>query len=188
MNDSDKLRSLIISINERIGSVPSTPADFNALSFQIGKATGHPVSSSTLKRLWGYVPYTSMPSPNTLNTLCLFLGYGGWNSFIMSGDQPVREEETSDFFEKVAVDIDTLVSGDVLNVEWGQDKGCRIEYSGNHRFLILESKNIKLQPGDTLTLQELKVGSPFYAVDIRRGELAIPGYVGARGLGISRIV
>lgn len=39
------------------------------------------ISLSTLKRLWGYVPYTSRPRLTTLNILSRYVGYRDFSAF-----------------------------------------------------------------------------------------------------------
>ena len=47
---------------ERFGHSPGNPTDFNRLSIRIAEVTGESVSSSTLKRYWGYVSSNQTPS------------------------------------------------------------------------------------------------------------------------------
>lgn len=187
MKETDPIRKLLDLTNRKIGSNPSTPADFNELSLRINKATRHPVSPSTLKRLWGYVPYKSLPSKNTLNTLSIFIGFKGWNDFLSSNTINPLQDEISGFFENMEIIIDDLMPGQVVHAEWNPNKSCKLKYLGESRFRVIQSANIKLLPEDCLTIRDLKVGSPFYALDIERGEERIPGYLGARDLGISRL-
>ena len=55
--------------------------DFEKLSMDICEATGVSLSISTLKRVFGKVSYTNLPSVHTLNTLARFAGYEDWTTF-----------------------------------------------------------------------------------------------------------
>jgi hypothetical protein len=55
--------------------------DFEKLNTAIFDATGVSLSVSTLKRLFGKVAYTNLPSVHTLNTLARFAGFEDWNDF-----------------------------------------------------------------------------------------------------------
>ena len=55
--------------------------DFERLSIAICEATGVSLSISTLKRVFGKVSYTNLPSVHTLNTLARFVGYEDWTAF-----------------------------------------------------------------------------------------------------------
>ncbi len=58
-----------------------TSYDFEKLSIEIQTATGILLSVTTLKRLWGRLKYTSIPTTTTLNTLANFAGYFDWREF-----------------------------------------------------------------------------------------------------------
>ncbi|WP_316744289.1 hypothetical protein [Pedobacter antarcticus] len=58
-----------------------TSYDFEKLSIEIQTATGVLLSVTTLKRLWGRLKYTSVPTTTTLNTLANFAGYFDWREF-----------------------------------------------------------------------------------------------------------
>ena len=58
-----------------------TSYDFEKLNTAIFDATGVSLSVSTLKRLFGKVSYTNLPSVHTLNTLARFAGFEDWNDF-----------------------------------------------------------------------------------------------------------
>ncbi|HEY9257013.1 hypothetical protein [Chitinophaga sp.] len=58
-----------------------TSYDFEKLSIAIEDATGVTLSITTLKRLWGKLKYTHIPTTTTLNTLAQFAGYNDWRDF-----------------------------------------------------------------------------------------------------------
>ena len=58
-----------------------TPAVFKELSLLIINATKKQVSSSTLKRIFGFAAYNFQPSLYTLNVLAEFCGYESWVHF-----------------------------------------------------------------------------------------------------------
>lgn len=172
--------------NKNLRFTPGTPSDFNEVSSLIQKKVGHSISLSSLKRLWGYVDYKSFPSPNTLNILCRFNGFYDWADYLQRFELP-EQEESSEFIGNTVVDADSLNRGDILLVYWEQDKSCELEYLSDHRFLVVSSYNIKLIADDTFTMHSVCVGLPFYAACIHRGDMLIPGYVGAKASGVSSI-
>ncbi|MCX2449680.1 hypothetical protein OQX61_00220 [Pedobacter sp. PLR] len=71
-------------IEERLGwgsGKEWTGQDFERLSVEIKKGTGVILSVTTLKRLWGKLKYTNVPTTTTLNTLAKFAGYDNWRTF-----------------------------------------------------------------------------------------------------------
>lgn len=55
--------------------------DFEKLSEAIQRQTNVRLSVTTLKRQWGRLSYTSIPTLATLNTLAQYAGYADWRSF-----------------------------------------------------------------------------------------------------------
>ncbi|WP_300604067.1 hypothetical protein [Niabella sp.] len=58
--------------------------DFENLGDQIFESTGVVLSASTLKRIWGKVPYNSKPNLSTLDALARFAGFASWRTFTAS--------------------------------------------------------------------------------------------------------
>ena len=58
-----------------------TPRDFDWLSDQLGQM-GERLSSTTLKRCWGYLPEEVTSRPHTLDVLAHFLGYYNFDHFV----------------------------------------------------------------------------------------------------------
>lgn len=65
-----------------------TPKDFDFLAGQIFAKLHENVSSTTLKRIWGYLPETSTPRISTLDLLAQFVDYEDWESFCRQDEQP----------------------------------------------------------------------------------------------------
>lgn len=72
-------------------------------------------------------------------------------------------------------------------LKWTGDKSCRIRSIGTLRFFIEDSRNIKLLPGDEVTLHTLWTGHPLYATEITRQGACIGSYVGAMKSGLQQI-
>lgn len=75
-----------------------TNADFETLGETIFSETGVRLSTSTLKRIWGRVKYTSVPQAATLNALARFIGYLSFRAF-----EVARKETDSDHLSADAV-------------------------------------------------------------------------------------
>jgi len=74
----DRLRQ---EIAEKVGREIRTPKDFDYLSEQIFEQLHQHISSSTLKRLWGYLPSNTTPRTSTFDMLAQFAGYTDWQDF-----------------------------------------------------------------------------------------------------------
>ena len=179
------LQALVQTTNIKWGYTPKTPTEFNDLGIDIKKKTGYSISLSSLKRLWGYVDYKSFPSPNTLNILARYNDFEDWEDFLKNYDG-APTGETSEYLSNSVVDAESLNIGDVLRIEWEDEKSCELEYLSEHRFRVISSSNIKLQAEDTFIMHSVCVGLPFFAADIHRDNETIPGYVGAKNNGITK--
>ena len=77
----EKCLRLIEAKWQRGASAEWKSYDFEKLSMDICESTGVSLSISTLKRVFGKVSYTNLPSVHTLNTLARFVGYEDWTAF-----------------------------------------------------------------------------------------------------------
>jgi hypothetical protein len=76
-----KCLDLIETQFNRGKSADWTTYDFEKLSEAILEQTGVTLSLTTLKRIWGKLPYNNIPATTTLNTLAQFSGYKDWRDF-----------------------------------------------------------------------------------------------------------
>ena len=81
-------------IQQIYGQEIKYPIDCEGLAACVSETTGNRISSSTLKRLFGFVKTSSNPSQFTLDTIALYFGYPDWVSFEKSFKQEKRVEET----------------------------------------------------------------------------------------------
>lgn len=88
-----QLRNAIVKHTNRC---PATPKDFDCLAADIYERLHEGVSASTLKRIWGYVEYGSMPRVATLNVLARFVGYSDWQDFCRSVEVEGEEDVAAD--------------------------------------------------------------------------------------------
>lgn len=188
MEREKALQSLIEISNCNLGFIPSTPIEFSELSNTIFMKTKTRLSVSSIKRLWGYVSYTNFPSRSTLNILARFNDFRDWESYVQEikfGDE--TGETNSSFVNNSILNANQLNIGDVITLGWDPEKGCKLEYISYLRFKVLESINIKLQPGDTCTINSICIDMPLFVSNIQRDTTVIPAYIGARQGGIKQI-
>ena len=185
--EKEKALEVIIQMsNCTLGFVPSTPAEFNELSALIYRKTQVDLSISSIKRLWGYVKYNSFPSKSTLNTLARFNGFKDWEAFL-SEISTTDSGESSAFLKDSLINASSLTIGDKLTVKWGRGKECTLEYISYLRFKVINARNIKLQPSDTVTVHTICIGLPIFVSNIQREDAIIPLYIGAKNGGVKSI-
>ena len=69
-----------------------TPKDFDFLAGQIFDKLHENVSSTTLKRIWGYLSEPSTPRLSTLDILAKFVDYKDWDAFCSQDSQPLEPQ------------------------------------------------------------------------------------------------
>lgn len=181
-SNHDNLKTLLSLVEEQFGRKPKTPSDFNELLLSVFATTGRNISLSTVKRMWGYVSYHSLPSQNTLNVLSQYIGFHDWESYCNSQSKT----NDSDFITDNP-DFNNIQSGATVTLKWGTNKGCTLRYIGSKRFVVIEAHNIKLREGDELTAELFSTGQPIYMKNIIRGEQKIPLYIAAKKNGLKYI-
>ena len=167
-------------IENQFGRKPKTPNNFNELLLSIYAATGRSLSLSTVKRLWGYVKYQSLPSEATLTTLARYVGFRDWESFC-------NNKPDDDSYLLKRSNLPCMRPGATVTLEWDPEKGCTLRHIGSNRFVVTEAHNIKLLPGDELTADIFSTGQPIYFKDIFRDGQIIPLYIGAKKQGLKTI-
>lgn len=159
-------------VEKAFGRTPHVHSDFEDLRDSIFAASKDHISETTLERLWGYSTrgYDSV-SRRTLDVLSAFAGATDWERFL----QQLKEEgnSESDMFDYEFIDVANLQPGDRLRIGWLPDRLCIIRYLGSGRFVAEETRNSKLEPGDTFRCLQLQLHRPLYVSDLRSesGEL-----------------
>jgi len=149
------------------GRAPETHNGFIALVDTLDAALHEHLSESTLERLWGYSSRgTEAISIRTLDVLSRYVGAAGWKDFCarLKADSPIESEE----FGGDSVVSYGLTPGTRLRLGWMPDRIVTVEYLGEHRFVVRESINSSLQPGDSFECVQLQKGRPLYLDRFRR--------------------
>ncbi|MDE7408823.1 MAG: hypothetical protein K2N09_02255 [Muribaculaceae bacterium] len=185
--DKEALAALVRITNENLGYEPTTPTGFNDLIRQIQQITGDSLSLSSIKRIWGYIPYDGDFSPTTLNILARYNGIKDWESFKKSLVANTNVDDQSGFHDNAITETSKYRPGDRIELNWNDGKACGLECVGHMRFRVLRAENIKLKTSDIVTLHTLCIGQPVYISDIIRGDMQFTAYVGAKKGGLLSI-
>ena len=70
-------------IEERFGSQIAYPKDCEALAEDISEKCNKRISSSTLKRLWGFHQSVNEPRMYTMDILANYLRHDNWSSYLL---------------------------------------------------------------------------------------------------------
>ena len=164
--DRPEIYELRLRIEASIKRKIETPADFDFLRGIIWERTHEQISTSTLKRLWGYVDGVDNARNSTLNVLSKALGYENWDAFILK--LKLENMDNSDLVMSESVSSGDLKIGDMLMIAWQPNRVCRLKYLGDNQFEVMESQNSKLKVGDTFRCGLFILGEPVYINDLRQ--------------------
>ncbi len=168
-------------IERMMGRQIKTPADFDCLSNSVFERTKVQLSTTTLKRLFGYLDEPVNPRLFTLDVLSRFVGYRDYATFCQaSGD----ESSQSNLVLGQSVATDELATGQRLVLSWRPDRRCVVEHLGEGRFVVKESQNSKLNAGDRFTCHLFIAHEPLYLNDLVHNDEAPAVYVAGRKDGI----
>ncbi|MBQ0127571.1 MAG: hypothetical protein MJY91_08845 [Bacteroidales bacterium] len=174
---------LLQEIQRKYGKRIATSTDFESLSNNIMEVTRESISSSTLKRLWGYVTLSPRPRASTLDILSRYLGFKDFNAF--RSDIKKREISGSNFFETSYISVNDLNEGDCVTIGWAPDRLVKLRYQGNFSFMVESSQNSKLEPGDRFEMTTLMIGYPLFIYRILRNGEYTQSYIAGKDTGIN---
>ena len=156
-----EIAALRNSVEARFGEKPTVHARYEALCEDIFLRTKERLSVTTLERLWEYSTRSCKSvSEHILNVLCRYVGADGWAGFLKDIKEASREE--SDMFDIESVMSETLECGKRLRIGWQPDRVCVIRHLGNCRFVAEETRNAKMQPGDTFSCLQFQLRTPLF--------------------------
>lgn len=178
-----ELAYLLDEVEQKYGRRIATTTDFESLSVVIEHQTGEMVSSSTLKRLWGYVKLNPTPRIATLDILARFIGHKNFKTFCES----LKDSKSfvSTFFTAKYQTVAELSSGAIVTVGWAPNRLVKMNYLGEFQFEVISSENSQLLPGDRFELSEIIIGYPLCISRILRNGEYTPSYIAGRQQGIN---
>ena len=180
-----ELQYLLELVEKQYGRKLSTTTDFESLSVIIEKTTGELLSSSTLKRLYGYVSLNTVPRKTTLDILSRFIGNRDYETFRISlSNDP---QFSSRFFSAKTVTTSELKAGDRLRIGWPANRIVTLNYLGDDLFEVDTSVNASLVKGDRFRQVSFMKGYPLYLSRILRDGDYTPAYVAGMNSGLNLI-
>lgn len=183
MTNNKMIECLCLAVEKSAGFKMASPSDFDRLSSLIFEWQHITISTSTLRRIWGYAGQTTVPRTFTLDTLARFAGNKDFEAFCQSQGEHVDVQ--SQLFLSDSFTVDMLNIGSRLHLSWQPDRVCIIEYQGNGVFKVVKAENTKLQEGDTFECHLFINHEPLYIDRLKRGNLPPMSYVAGRIDGVT---
>ena len=185
MNKSPELIELCTTIEQWAGKTMSGPNDFDALSMKIWDKTHIQLSSSTLKRIWGYYNDTGKAHRSSLDILSRCLGYTGYTEFLQQLSK--KQKPTSEYIANSTIRTEDLAVGATIRLAWLPNRMVVVKFLGNLLFEVIESHNSKLKVGGTFTCAYFIKNHPLYLDKLRYGDGAPVSYVLGKSGGLTEV-
>jgi hypothetical protein len=177
-------KPICIDIEKAIGKEVRTPKDFEELRGRIYERLHLMISSTTLKRIWGYLNDNVQTRPGTLDILAQYIGYSNFQDYTNSKVQYQEEIQSSPVMSRKLNVQDELSVNDKLLLTWHPNRQCEIIYMGNLSFRVLSSCNTRILRGDTFTCSLFIEGEPLYIDNLQQGSKPPVAYVCGKMSGI----
>lgn len=180
-----QIEELKTMIEQKYGKSLSTTTDFEEFSIYLHKNTNKNVSSSTLKRLYGYVNDDHKPRVATLDVLALYIGYNDFMDFCQW--LKTSTKFNSSFFMTQQLISSELTEGDEVTIGWSPNRILQLRYLGESTYEITSAENSKLKAGDKFVTGCIIKEQPLYLPYIERDGHRTPSFVAGRNGGITLI-
>lgn len=147
-------------VSRRFGRRLLTATDFERLAEAVTASKAGYISTSTMKRFYGYVSGNNSISTSTLNVLARYLGYADFNHYCTTLDR--GDSSDSDYNSAMSLDVKALPSGSRLQLTWFPDRVVELRYAGDFIFEVISVANSRLTEGCRVRFMTLVKGQPLF--------------------------
>ena len=155
------MHELLQRLEEAIGRRLSTSVDYTYMSEQIAARTGQSISSTTLKRIGGYLDEDVTTRRSTLDLLARALGYNDFDAYLSQ-----RTERRPDSNPAMGqwLDASKLTRGSLVELSWFPDRRCVVRYLGDESWEIVSAVATRLAAGMRFRCRHIIAGQPLQIV------------------------
>lgn len=178
-----EIAELLIQVENRYQRPLHTSTDFDEFSLYLKQQVNDVVSTSTLKRLWGYVNDSHLPRMRTLDILSRYVGYTNFKQFC--NWLKTSDVYNSSFFSAYQVLTKDLGPGTELEIGWSPNRYLRLRYEGNDLFEVKESYQSKLLVGDRFEVVSFMMGQPLFLPYVWRSGERLSSFLAGRNGGLT---
>lgn len=156
------IKRLCADVEKSLGCKLRSPSDFEFLRGKIFERINVLLSTSTIKRLWGYISTDVTPRKSTLSVFSRFLGYSDFDNYVSSLENAFNEIQSYPVMtNRIEVDKD-LNENDRLRILWQPGRVLDVLYLGNGRFKIIHAEKTRLAENTFFTCHLIIDGEPMY--------------------------
>ena len=176
----EELKSLV---EKKYGRLLSTTTDFEEFSVELKRKLKKEISSSTLKRIWGYVSDTHKTRKFTLDILANYIGHDNFDTYVSWLKTNTRYN--SSFFNACQILSSELSVGQLVEIGWRPNRLVVMRYLGSSKFEVIETHNSKLAIGDRFITGCFIKGQPLILPFIERLGVVTSPFVAGRTGGLN---
>ncbi|WP_300813183.1 hypothetical protein [uncultured Bacteroides sp.] len=180
-----EIAELLLQVEKAYKKPLQTSTDFDEFSFYLKSRVHEAVSTSTLKRLWGYVNDTHQPRMQTLDVLARYVGHNSFKQFCTWLKNSTAYN--SSFFSAHQILARELQPGSELEVGWSPNRYLRLRYEGSGLFEVQESKQSKLLAGDRFEAVSFLMGQPLFLPYVLRNGVRLSPFIAGRNGGLTLV-
>lgn len=180
-----EINYLMSLVEKKFRKSVETSTDFTSLAVEIEEKTKERVSSSTLKRLWGYVTMATIPRQSTLDILSRYIGHKDYKAFCenLKNSKAIQ----SMFFTSEFINSGDLKPESIVEIGWNPNRIVTLKYLGNNQFEVKSSINSQLREGDRFEASYFIKGVPLYISRIIRGDDCTTPYMAGKQGGLTHL-
>ena len=184
--EATHLEKLKYDTEKSCGHPLNTSKDFEILKFQMKERIGDYLSTTTLKRIWGYVGGYKGIREDSLNFLSRFLGYPDWKTYVADrcGD---KKKRSSHFIITNALLAEDIANNDIVEIYWEPKRRLLVKCLGNGQFETIEAENSKITAGDTFRCERFIIGEPLYINNLIHNGEAPRLFVAGKTGGLTKV-
>lgn len=178
-----EVAELLLLVEERYNKSLNTTTDFDEFSLFLKREGVGKLSTSTLKRLWGYVNDEHKPRLQTLDLLARYLDYDNFDAFCSWLKS--TSAYNSSFLDIKQIQSSDLQPGEQIEIGWSPNRYVRLLYCGQSQFKVVEVRQSKLHVGDCFETFSFFLGEPLSLPYILREGKRTPPFVAGRNSGLT---
>lgn len=157
INMKEKYAQLRKDAENALGFPLKKYGDFTRLEQAVMQRQREHISSTTLRRFWGYQSDQNCELREaSLDILARFVGFLSWKDYL-EADSSQAESGRGDGRK---LSVSELHCGDELRLLWNPGREVTVRFEGQDLFTVVESKRSKLRAGDTFHCQSIVDGMP----------------------------
>lgn len=178
-----EIAELLLQVEKTYQKPLQTSTDFDEFSLYLKQQVNDLVSTSTLKRLWGYVGDSHLPRMRTLDVLARYVGHASFKQFCTwLKNSPVYN---SSFFSAHQIVTRELAPGSELEIGWSPNRYLRLHYEGGDLFEVREARQSKLLVGDRFEAVSFLMGQPLFLPYVLRDGVKLSPFIAGRNGGLT---